>query len=46
LAWRRTRRLAIVLYWRYGLYRITRQRQIEKLTDETNRSWFPSSMIH
>jgi len=23
-----------------GLYRITRQRQIEKLTDETNRSWF------
>jgi ribose transport system permease protein len=23
-----------------GLYRITRQREIEKLTDETNRSWF------
>lgn len=23
-----------------GLYRITRERQIEKLTDETNRSWF------
>ena len=23
-----------------GLYRVTRQRQIEKLTDETNRSWF------
>jgi ribose transport system permease protein len=23
-----------------GLYRLTRQRQIEKLTDETNRSWF------
>ncbi len=23
-----------------GLYRVTRDRQIEKLTDETNRSWF------
>ncbi|HVY19838.1 MAG TPA: SMP-30/gluconolactonase/LRE family protein [Bauldia sp.] len=23
-----------------GLYRVTRNRQIEKLTDETNRSWF------
>lgn len=23
-----------------GLYRVTREREIEKLTDETNRSWF------